>query len=267
MLIKKLLICLSVIIVLLSSCSKKEEVVMTEKEAAEGTAEAKDPFAAVSPSDVESLVSSALSIYDGTKIDERPLVPVVSDGGDLCYLQFVYDRDEGGYVLESGPYYRGTLYIPATVDDLPVVGIADYAFYRSLTLSGIGPLPDSIKTIGKYAFASCTELAGEIVLPSSLMIIGEYAFSDTSLQGTLAIPASVREIREGAFSASDFSFLMMDEGVETIGKKAFASMVNLTGDIYIPSSVKSVADDAFDGCHALNGSYLVTPQGFFRVSI
>lgn len=270
--IKKLLICLSVILVLLSSCTKKEEAVTEEMAIEEAgklgsMTENRNPSSTVSPSDMESLVESALSIYEETRIDERPLVPVVADDGDLCYLQFVYSESDGGYILESGPYYRGTLYIPATVDDIPVVGIADYAFYGSKTLTGIGPMPETIRTIGKYAFADSTRITGELVLPSSLEIIGEYAFSGTDLEGTLAFPSSVRKISEGAFSGTYFSFLMMDEGVETIGAKAFASMIYLTGDIYIPSSMKSIADDAFDGCYALDGSYLVTPAGFFQVSI
>lgn len=108
---------------------------------------------------------------------------------------------------------------------------------------------------------------GELVLPSSLVTIDEYAFSNTALGGTLYVPSSVREIRKGAFKSSLISSLIMDEGIESIGEEAFAYDLALSGDIYIPASVKSIAGNAFDHCHGLDGSYLITPAGFFQVSI
>ncbi len=279
MIIKKLIIYLTVILVLFTSCGRREnadDVITEEKirEDAEAIESAQhDPVylelardRVPSAEEMASLVASALTIYDETRIVERPLVPVTGDDG-LCYLQFVYLEEMGGYVLESGPYYRGTLYIPAEIDGIPVVAIADYAFVGSRSVTGIGPLPDTIKLIGKKAFCDCTELEGEIVLPSELVTIDEYAFSNTALGGTLYVPSSVREIGKGAFKSSSISSLIMDEGIESIGEEAFAYDLALSGDIYIPASVKSIDGTAFDHCHGLDGSYLVTPAGFFQVSI
>lgn len=277
--IKKLIIYLTVILVLFTSCGRRENAddVITEqkiREDAEAIESAQhDPVylelardRVPSAEEMASLVASALTIYDETRIVERPLVPVAGDDG-LCYLQFVYLEEMGGYVLEGGPYYRGTLYIPAEIDGIPVVAIADYAFVGSRSVTGIGPLPDTIKLIGKKAFCDCTELEGEIVLPSELVTIDEYAFSNTALGGTLYVPSSVREIGKGAFKSSSISSLIMDEGIESIGEEAFAYDLALSGDIYIPASVKSIDGTAFDHCHGLDGSYLITPAGFFQVSI
>lgn len=277
--IKKLIIYLLVILVLFTSCERKdkaedvitEEQIREDAEALESSQEDPvylDSAQSMVPSgeDMASLVTSALSIYDETRIKERPLVPVAGDDG-LCYLQFAYLEEMGGYVLESGPYYRGTLYIPSEIDGIPVVAIADYAFAGSKSLTFIGPLPETIRLIGKKAFCDCTELGGELVLPSGLEIIDEYAFSNTAIGGTLCVPQSVREIRKGAFKSSRISSLIMDEGIESIGEEAFAYDLSLSGDIYIPASVKSIGSTAFDHCHGLDGSYLVTPAGFFQVSI
>ena len=277
--IKKLIIYLTAILVLFTSCGRKEnadDVITEEKiiEDAEAVESAQhDPVylelaqnRVPSAEEMASLVASALAIYDETRIEERPLVPVAGDDG-LNYLQFVYLEEMEGYVLESGPYYRGTLYIPAEIDGIPVVAIADYAFVGSRSITGIGPLPDTVKLIGKKAFCDCTELEGEIVLPSELVTIDEYAFSNTSLGGTLYVPSSVREIGKGAFKSSRISSLIMDEGIESIGEEAFAYDLALSGDIYIPASVKSIDGTAFDHCHGLDGSYLITPAGFFQVSI
>ncbi len=272
MTIKKLIIYLMVILVLFASCGRKDKAddVITEDAEALGSAGEEalhlDQDRVPSDEEMASLVASALAIYDETRIEERPLVAVTGDDG-LCYLQFVYLEEMGGYVLESGPYYRGTLYIPAEIDGIPVVAIADYAFVGSKTLTGIGPLPETITLIGKKAFSDCTEMEGELVLPSSLVTIDEYAFSNTALGGTLYVPSSVREIRKGAFKSSLISSLIMDEGIESIGEEAFAYNLALSGDIYIPSSAKSIAGNAFDHCHGLDGSYLITPAGFFQVSI
>lgn len=277
--IKKLIIYLMVILVLFTSCGRKEsadDVITEEKirEDAEALESAEHDSLYLelaqnrvpSAEEMASLVASALAVYDETRIEERPLVPVAGDDG-LCYLQFVYLEEMGGYVLESGPYYRGTLYIPAEIDGIPVVAIADYAFVGSRSITGIGPLPETIKHIGKKAFSDCTELEGEIVLPSELVTIDEYAFSNTALGGALYVPSSVREIGKGAFRSSSISSLIMDEGIESIGEEAFAYNLSLSGDIYIPASVKSIDGTAFDHCHGLDGSYLITPAGFFRVSI
>ncbi len=274
MTIKKLIIYLMVILVLFTSCGRKDKAddVITEDTGAIESAGDDPVYLELAQSrvpsgdEMTSLVASALAIYEETRIEERPLVPVAGDDG-LCYLQFAYMEEMGGYVLESGPYYRGTLYIPAEIDGIPVVAIADYAFVGSKSITGIGPLPETITLIGKKAFSDCTEMYGELVLPSSLVTIDEYAFSNTALGGTLYVPSSVREIRKGAFKSSLISSLIMDEGIESIGEEAFAYDLALSGDIYIPASVKSIAGNAFDHCHGLDGSYLITPAGFFQVSI
>lgn len=265
-----------VILLVFVSCGKKEkeeeiipeETIVEEPEPVEDTVEEPLELETIpSEEEMASLAASAVEIYKETRIEERPLYPVVGDDSGLYYLQFVYLEEMEGYVLESGPYYRGTLYIPKEIEGIPVVGIADYAFVGSLTLTGIGPLPETIKIIGKKAFCDCSYLRGELVLPSSLETVGEYAFSNTSIDGTLAVPSSVKEIKEGAFKSTRISSIMMDEGIESIGAYAFAYNSVLSGDIYIPSSVKTIDGTAFDHCYGLDGSYLVTPKGFFRVSI
>lgn len=297
--IRKLLVYLTVVLLLISSCRKNEPVEQTQSVPTE--------------EETAALVDTALSIYEETKIEERPVVSVIGDDSELYSLQFVYLEEEQGYCVESAPYYLGTLNIPSSVNGIPVVAIADYAFIANKSITALGPLPDTIRIIGKKAFAECTNLEGNLVLPSSVEEIGDYAFSETSLSGDLFLPDSLRTIGEGVFKMSDFdgdlvlgtnvesigdyafaytslkgdlavpsnvkrigdaafrntcfTSLMLTEGLETIGEYAFAYCTALEGDIYIPASVSSIDSTAFEGCRGIDGSYLITPQGFYKISV
>lgn len=228
---KKLIIYLALILCLLFSCAKDE-----------GSG---DETLSLSQEETETLVSSAVEIYEKNRIEERPLISVVGDNDEPYYLQFVYLEEEGGYVLESAPYYVGELYIPDEVNGIDVVAIADYAFVGNESITSVGLLPDTIRKIGKKAFCDCTSLSGNLVLPSSLEEIGEYAFSNTSLTGDLFLPSGLRYVGEGAFLRSDFDGeLVIGEALEKIEKLTFAN-TSLRGDLAIPSNVKSIGERAF----------------------
>jgi hypothetical protein len=63
--------------------------------------------------------------------------------------------------------------IADTYNGLPVVEIAEKAFYKSIILSIV--IPENVTIIGDYAFFRCESLK-EITLPSTLENIGNMAF-------------------------------------------------------------------------------------------
>ena len=75
----------------------------------------------------------------------------------------------------------------------------------------------------------------------------------------LKLPAFLKEIGEEAFAGCSEESVIVPDGCETIGARAFADSANLR-TITIPASVTSIAADAFDGCTDLTirtskGSY------------
>lgn len=64
---------------------------------------------------------------------------------------------------------------------------------------------------------------------------------------TMELPASLLEIEAEAFSGTSLNYVVCNEGLETIGELAFANSPGLY-EIVIPSSVTSIADNAFENC-------------------
>lgn len=65
-------------------------------------------------------------------------------------------------------------------------------------------LPNSLKTIGVTAFARAMSLKS-LTLGTGLESIKDHAFMDSKIEGTVTIPASVKEIGEGIFGSSSSS--------------------------------------------------------------
>ena len=75
----------------------------------------------------------------------------------------------------------------------------------------------------------------------------------------LKLPAFLKEIGEEAFAGCCEESVIVPDGCETIGARAFADSANLR-TITIPASVTSIAADAFDGCTDLT---IRTPKGSY----
>jgi hypothetical protein len=72
----------------------------------------------------------------------------------------------------------------------------------------------------------------------------------TSHTPDLILPASLKTIEDEAFSGGAFTYVVLPDGAEVIGWRAFADCPKLAY-IYIPSSVKSIDENAFDGVEDL----------------
>jgi len=73
------------------------------------------------------------------------------------------------------------------------------------------------------------------------------------------LPADLVEIKAEAFMSSPVEFVSIPYGCTTIGSAAFKNCSDLIY-IFVPSSVTSIADDAFDGCNA-DLTFILTGSG------
>jgi uncharacterized repeat protein (TIGR02543 family) len=110
---------------------------------------------------------------------------------------FNYDIEDGEVIIR-GFYYEPLedIVIPDKIEDYPVTGIGDKAFY----LKGIKSvnLPDTLTDIGKNALRS-NELT-EVILPNSVTSIGDYAFANNSSLAEVVILNPEIVIGKGAFA-------------------------------------------------------------------
>lgn len=87
-------------------------------------------------------------------------------------------------------------------------------------------------------------------IPSSVTTIKKYSFSGCRNIEHVKIPSSVRTIEEDAFSGASITSIEIENGVITIGTRAFRSCDNLI-TIEIPNSVTSIDGGAFGYCDNL----------------
>ncbi|MBQ8967923.1 leucine-rich repeat protein [Ruminococcus sp.] len=110
---------------------------------------------------------------------------------------------------------------------------------------------------GIVGIADNMGLKGEPKLPKTLRCIGSYAVKGDGKteHETLEIPASVKFISEHAFHDYIAKELVLNEGLEFIGKEAFSSITD--NDITLPASVEYVECGAFGGLYAQGRSITV----------
>lgn len=142
------------------------------------------------------------------------------------------------------------IYIPATItyNDVvyPVTAIGNYAF------SG-GDIDYEYSNIAKVTFET----------PSNVVTIGKCAFYGASFgtrpRNGLVIPGSVKTIEEGAFCWCGMSSIVIEEGVEKIGKAAFYDCRTDLTSVTFPLTLKSIAPYAFMHCYKLTS--ITLPEG------
>ena len=157
-------------------------------------------------------------------------------------------------IPENNPLYGGTntnnqRILKINGSEVTSVTINDqtipkYAFIgcKSLTSVEIG---ENVKTIGQEAFKNCGALAVVTISNSvsDLTIDTGVFYGDTSLTN-ITIPAGVKCIGESAFESSGLTGITINNGVESIGQKAFYNCYALTS-INIPDSVQTVGQKIF----------------------
>lgn len=136
--------------------------------------------------------------------------------------------------------YTGTssaIVMPASIDGLSVVAVADNAFAYNTTLVTIG-VPAFVKVIGNNAFTGCTSLKS-VMLAEGLQTIGANAFAGCTALTSVILPASLKNLYADAFNGCTF-----------------------LASITVKSSETSIDPAAFNNCGAaiiIDGAVAPTP--------
>lgn len=138
---------------------------------------------------------------------------------------------------------------------LKTIGVRAFAYAGFTSLE----IPASVEVIDDYAFYVARGLTSvKFAENGKLTTIGEYAFSGNDgaswtgstagLLRTVEIPASVKTLELGAFFRQQFESVILHEGLETVGDRAFgasATKYNTVKTLVIPASVKTIGEYAF----------------------
>jgi len=171
---------------------------------------------------------------------------VLFNRSQTTLIQYPYGR-MGSYVIPDG-----------------VTEIGDGAFSGCTGLTSVIIL-DSVTPIGDWAFSGCTGLtnievaAGNAVYRSENGVL--FNRSQTTLirypggkMGNYAIPDSVTEIGQGAFSGCPgLTSVVIPNSVTSIGNVAFSECTGLTS-VVIPNGVTEIGSAAFLGCTGLTSA-------------
>lgn len=115
-------------------------------------------------------------------------------------MHFIYENREDGIYI-AGPEDAGKIdeivYIPEQIDQLPVVGIKDHAFFEIKSIREI-ILPDSVRVIEPYAFAECRGMY-RIRMSEEICSIDDYAFYNCHALESIDLFAGLRTMGYGAF--------------------------------------------------------------------
>lgn len=119
--------------------------------------------------------------------------------------------------------------------------IGSYAF-SGARLGNIS-LPSSVKSIGSYAFSAIKNAGTSIVLNEGLTEMGSNAFEKSSL-GSVTIPGTLKSIPAYCFYDSSVSNIVLSDGVESIGDRAFYK-TQVYQSISLPTTLNHVENYAF----------------------
>ncbi len=155
-------------------------------------------------------------------------------------LMFVENRDGTLNLID----YMGEgsiVVIPDTVNGKRVTTIDKYAFFNCKKLETV-IIPDGVVSIGRNAFDNCSSLAN-VSFPKNKIVIHSGAFTMCAFK-QLVITENMRfvvdDYGKGHFSeCKDLGLVIIEEGIEEIPERMFASCRNLKA-IVMPASVKRI---------------------------
>lgn len=199
-------------------------------------------------------------------------------GGDGEYrLYAIWHEGTPGLKYAGTASYEVTSYtgsytdimIPARYNGVWVTGISDSVFKNNTDITSI-EIPSGVVNYNVGVLAGCSNLKSIEFAPLEGTTLGTY-FGNSSYNGSVAvsqknndvqktyyIPSNLTQatvvgyqVTDGCFeNCSTLRSVVLEAGVEKIGKRAFAYCNNLR-TVVIPEGVKVIDDYAFAGCSHL----------------
>lgn len=175
---------------------------------------------------------------------------VVSEG-ILSADGFIYDKYENSTVKITGmENVPALLKIPAEIDGMPVVEIADSAFEGNELLLYL-EFPEGNIKLGKRAFSECSYLI-TVNLSSSVNAIPLGAFENCRNLTVIEGLDNVTDIADQAFAGcTALTYINLPMSLKTLGVEAFRGCLSLA-DTVLPESLTNVGESAFWGCSSLS---------------
>lgn len=182
-------------------------------------------------------------------------------GSNTAEVIYAGNKDDGWWVVG----YKGNI---TKVDLKPnTIGIADYAFYRCVTLTWIDNM-ESLQYIGKSAFYGCSalEFVGGL-RNSSVTDIPEHAFAGCVALYSIDLPLNLKSVGRSAFyqcaQLTDIDLAKVTMRVTSIGDYAFYQCMNLK-TAALGKHVTQLGKYAFYKCSSLES--IVLPEGVTSVA-
>lgn len=126
--------------------------------------------------------------------------------GDVTYKIVTKSNSAREVHITGFNKLKNNIVIPARIEGLPVVEIADRAFYIHRS--------DDID--GTYALNELSGSITSVTLPNTLNRIGNEAFANHRIK-KIKLPNSVKEIGYAAFAHNDLTHITIPKSVQTIG--------------------------------------------------
>lgn len=183
------------------------------------------------------------------------IAPKAAVSSSLTGITFSENLKKIGEEAFYGCTKIGALHFPATLTEIGTNAFS-YAKPTAFTVAEGNPkfsaLNDVLYNADKTKLILYPAGRGGAVpaFAPSMTSVAELAFSNTAATGELVLPAGVTEMGFSTFGNSNFTSIVLSEGLKVIPANAFSMCGNLQ-KVVIPSTVTSISTNVFNGSMAL----------------
>lgn len=147
--------------------------------------------------------------------------------------------------------------------------IEDGAFSQCYSLREI-IIPNGVDTLENGLFSFCNNLE-KVVIPDSIISICDNVFWNCAKLKTITLPENVKEIKRNPFRGSGINeiicrspFFVYENGLlMTADRKELIACLTSKKYISVPSTIRVIRDDAFNGCKNIELIFL--PEGLTNI--
>ena len=171
------------------------------------------------------------------------------------YVQIEYRKTERGIEIVKLHGRCAEVRIPAEIDGMPVVAVAERTFAVKEELPAAEPQEELDAEIIFVTEAPAETTEGQalrrVFLPDSIETIGAYAFHGCSALERASLPANLQEISLRMFDGcGSLEQVTLSAGLKNIGDYAFYGCGNLK-KLHLPESVTRIGKYAFYNCRKM----------------